>query len=303
MALLALGLRWKRDVPQAPAWAAATLAWVLVQGAFGKFTVTLKLAPAVVTLHLLGGLVLLLLLVLQWSRLRPNPAPSVGVSRAAVLAALALLGLQVALGGWVSSNYAVLACQGFPQCNGAWWPDGMDWQHGFTLWRGLGRDASGQWLPALALVAIHMAHRLMAVLVLAALAALAWKLAQGPKPRLGQALAALLALQFLSGLTNVVLGWPLVAALLHTAGGCGPDRACWGIVTCAGGPAAGPCAPCSRRPCADRWHLARLKHAHPTPSAAMSNPTTGGTRRRRWRWRPRAMRQYLRRSPSRAWCS
>jgi heme a synthase len=192
--------------------------WVLVQGAFGKFTVTLKLLPAVVTLHLLGGLLLLLLLVLQWSRLRPEPALSVGVARAAVLAALALLGVQVALGGWVSSNYAVLACQGFPLCNGAWWPEGMDWRHGFTLWRDLGRDAQGQWLPAMALVAIHMAHRLMAVLVLAVLAGLAWRLAQGPQPRLGHALAALLVFQFFSGLSNVVLGWPLLAALLHTAG-------------------------------------------------------------------------------------
>ncbi|EHR73003.1 uncharacterized protein required for cytochrome oxidase assembly [Burkholderiales bacterium JOSHI_001] len=218
VALLGLSWRWRRLAPQAPAWAAATLVWVLVQGGFGKFTVTLKLAPAVVTLHLLGGLLLLMLLLVQWSRLRPGASPSAGVSRGVVLSALALLLGQVALGGWVSSNYAVLACQGFPQCNGAWWPEGMDWQHGFTLWRGLGRDAQGQWLPATALVAIHMAHRLMAVLVLAVLAALAWKLSLGPLPRLGQALAALLALQFFSGLTNVVLGWPLLAALLHTAG-------------------------------------------------------------------------------------
>jgi heme a synthase len=129
-----------------------------------------------------------------------------------------VLMVQIALGAWVSSNYAVLACSGFPQCNGAWWPE-MDFGHGFTLRRELGRAGDGDFLPFQALVAIHMAHRLFALLATAALLLLVYALWF----RLGQRRAALwllglLALQLASGLSNVVLGWPLVAALVHSAG-------------------------------------------------------------------------------------
>jgi heme a synthase len=135
-----------------------------------------------------------------------------------LLAVSTLLVLQIALGAWVSSNYAVLACGGFPQCNGAWWPD-MDFGHGFTLKRELGRAGDGDFLPFEALVAIHMAHRLFALLASAALLALAHVLWH----RLAQRRAALLLLgltllQVASGLSNVLLGWPLAAALVHSGG-------------------------------------------------------------------------------------
>jgi cytochrome c oxidase assembly protein subunit 15 len=136
---------------------------------------------------------------------------------------LALLGVQVALGGWVSSNYAVLACTGFPQCNGTWWP-AMDFGHGFTLLRALGEGRDGTGLSFEALVAVHMAHRLFALVAIAALLWLAWRLWREPEEavrRLGAGLAALTLLQFASGLSNVVLGWPLVAALGHSAGAAG----------------------------------------------------------------------------------
>ncbi len=209
---------WRRVLPLSPWWATSTLVWVLVQGLFGMLTVTLKLNPAIVTLHLLGGMGLLALLVVQHMGLTSS-------ARVWSRAALRLLGLasvllllQIALGAWVSSNYAVLACNGFPQCNGAWWPD-MDFGHGFTVVRELGRAGSGDFLPFEALVAIHMAHRLFAVvsgLVLLVLAHVLWhRLAQR---RAALALLLLTLLQVATGLSNVVLGWPLVAALMHTAG-------------------------------------------------------------------------------------
>jgi cytochrome c oxidase assembly protein subunit 15 len=163
-------------------------------------------------------MLLLALLVAQHERLRGRvlhwPAPA----RRLLWAALALLVLQIALGAWVSSNYAVLACSGFPQCNGDWWPD-MDFRHGFTLHRELGRAGDGDFLPFQALVAIHMVHRLFALVACLALLALAHLLWH----RLGQRRAAALILvltllQVASGLSNVVLGWPLAAALAHTAG-------------------------------------------------------------------------------------
>jgi cytochrome c oxidase assembly protein subunit 15 len=128
-----------------------------------------------------------------------------------------LLFVQVALGGWVSTNYAVLACSGFPACNGQWWPD-MAFAEGFTLLRHLGRDADGGLLTFPALVAIHVVHRAFAVVVTAALGVLAWRLWRAGQARAALVLAALLGAQVASGLSNVVLGWPLAAALVHTAG-------------------------------------------------------------------------------------
>jgi cytochrome c oxidase assembly protein subunit 15 len=207
-------------LPLSPWWPTATLLWVLVQGGFGKFTVTLKLYPAVVTAHLLGGLLLLALLAVQHQAFaRRGPALPAALRPLALLGMAALV-VQVALGGWVSTNYAVLACSGFPQCNGQWWPE-MDFAQGFVLLRELGMSGSGALLPFEALVAIHMAHRLGALVLVAVLGLLAWRLWRHEgvaTRRFGLGLAVLLALQVVSGLSNVVLGWPLAAALMHSAG-------------------------------------------------------------------------------------
>ena len=209
---------WRRRLPLSPWWATATLGWVIVQGLFGKYTVTLKLYPAVVTLHLLGGLLLLALLVVQHEGLRGRSLRWPSAALRLLGAVFALLVLQIALGAWVSSNYAVLACGGFPQCNSSWWPT-MDFGHGFTLRRELGRAGDGSFLPFEALVAIHMTHRVLALLVGAALLAQAHRLWHGlAQRRAALALLALTLWQVASGLSNVVLGWPLAAALAHTAG-------------------------------------------------------------------------------------
>lgn len=127
-------------------WPLLTLAWVCIQGAFGALTVTMKLFPAIVTLHLLGGLVLLALLCAQAVRhAQAVGTPTVALApgaRAWLAATFAALWLQVALGGWVSTNYAVLACSEFPRCQGSWWP-WMDFVQGFELWRPLGQTGAG----------------------------------------------------------------------------------------------------------------------------------------------------------------
>jgi heme a synthase len=211
--------RRDRTAPS-PGWAGATLAWVCVQGAFGALTVTMKLYPAIVTAHLLGGLALLVLLAAQSEALAPRTlALSRGLVAGARLVA-ALVVAQVMLGGWVSTNYAVLACTDFPTCQGSWWPP-MDFQHGFTLRRDLGETAGGDWLPFEALTAIHYVHRLVAYVVLAALAGLAWRLHRAGARGFALGLGALAAWQLASGLSNVVLGWPLAAAVAHTGGAAG----------------------------------------------------------------------------------
>ena len=208
----------RRRLPLSPWWPTLTLVWVIVQGLFGKYTVTLKLYPAIVTLHLLGGLTLLALLAVQHTRFQGRTLALQPATRRLALAAAAVLAVQIASGGWVSTNYAVLACTGFPQCSGEWWP-AMDFEHGFTLLRELGRTGQGGYLTLDALRAIHMVHRLCAVLATLALAWLAWRLwRESTARRYGAALAGLLLLQLASGLSNVVLGWPLTAALGHSAG-------------------------------------------------------------------------------------
>lgn len=214
--------RRQEHEPISPWWPTATLVWVLIQGAFGALTVTMKLFPAIVTLHLLGGTVLLMLLTVQATRqtqfadnLGLVPVPQ--MLRWVIAAAAALVFMQVTLGGWVSTNYAVLACTTFPQCNGAWWP-AMNFD-GFQLWRPLGFLADGSHISYEALVAIHYVHRLFAYLVIAALLWLGWRLHTVPQLASQRRwLIGLTVLQFATGLSNVVLDWPIVAAVLHTGG-------------------------------------------------------------------------------------
>ena len=206
-----------------PWWPTVTLVWVCIQGAFGALTVTMKLFPAIVTVHLLGGLALLFLLCAQAvlrthavQQRRPVPVPS-GL-RVLLWGVFALLTVQVALGGWVSTNYAVLVCTEFPSCQGSYWPP-MDFQQGFQVWRPLGLLQDGSHISFAGLTAIHYAHRLFAYLVLLGMAVLAWRLVHTPGLRAqGRWLGWLALLQLATGLSNVVLGWPLVAAVLHTGG-------------------------------------------------------------------------------------
>jgi cytochrome c oxidase assembly protein subunit 15 len=138
--------------------------------------------------------------------------------RQLLLVTFALLVLQVGLGGWVSTNYAVLACTDFPKCQGSWWPE-MNFEQGFEFWRALGLTGAGKAITFAALTAIHYVHRLMALLVLGLLVVLAWRLHHLPDVRQSARwLAGLAGLQLLTGLSNVVLGWPLLAAVMHTGG-------------------------------------------------------------------------------------
>jgi len=146
------------------------------------------------------------------------PTPVSPALRNGLIATTVLLVLQIALGGWVSTNYAVLACTQFPTCQDSWWPP-MNFAQGFEIWRHLGVTGEGQPLDFSALTAIHYAHRLMAYAVFVALGVLAWRMrrieALRPQARW---LTGLALLQLATGLGNVLLGWPLAAAVLHTGG-------------------------------------------------------------------------------------
>ncbi|TLX21154.1 heme A synthase [Thermomonas fusca] len=217
--LLAGVLRWSNvDLARA---STLTLAVIIFQALLGMWTVTWLLKPIVVMGHLVGGLTTFALLV--WIAWRATGIPIVsGDARKLRLLlgiGLALLAVQIALGGWTSANYAALACgTDFPKCAGAWWP-AHDFTEGFVLWRGIGVDYEGGILDNAARVAIQLAHRMMAVVVACYLLFMAVRLLRTPGLRgWGSTLAVLVCAQFGLGIANVVLSLPLKIAVLHNAG-------------------------------------------------------------------------------------
>jgi heme a synthase len=191
---------------------------VMLQGLFGKWTVTLLLKPVIVTLHLLGGMTLVALLAwlsarhLQLTGGRPSTMRSI---RAWAAIALGVLAMQVALGGWVSTNYAALACVDFPTCNGTWKP-ATDFAHGFHFLRELGMTSEGEPLSNDALNAIHWAHRVGALATFLALAYVAHRAMRLPAlRRLSRVVLALLFIQVALGIANVLGSLPLPVAVAH----------------------------------------------------------------------------------------
>lgn len=213
---------------------AALLATVVVQGLLGAFTVWWLVKPLVVVLHLVGGLSTLALLFWLWMDLRYTERPAATAAtpvrlaaRRAVLLATVLLGIQIVLGGWTSSNYAATACPDLPTCQNAWWPAGMDWSNAFVLWRGLDINYTGGVLQQPARIAIHLAHRIGAVLTTFAVLGAAWLAlqaavvdgAQARGVRRGAQLTiAAVALQILVGVFMVLQAFPLMLAAGHNGG-------------------------------------------------------------------------------------
>ena len=202
---------------------------VCIQGAFGAWTVTLKLQPIIVSIHLMLALILLACLTAYAQHSWENESSTIRTIRVRPLSGRLLsfsfivLFTQVFLGAWVSTNYAVLACPDFPTCLGSAWPE-TNWSEGFTLWRQLGLNAQGEFISPVALQTIHWAHRLFAMVVLGVLGALGFNALKLATPvlsglsKVAKLLLGLLLLQVITGISNVVFQWPLLAALLHTAG-------------------------------------------------------------------------------------
>ncbi|KMY85703.1 Heme A synthase, cytochrome oxidase biogeneis protein Cox15-CtaA [Candidatus Paraburkholderia calva] len=207
----------KRPLHVSPWWPTSILGLIILQGAFGAWTVTFKLQPVIVTTHLLLGLALL-----GWLAAYLTPIPSLDFAAVrwmpAAVFGLVLLVVQIALGGWVSTNYAVFACTDFPLCNGQWIPQ-MNFEHGFHLWRALGMTGDGDMISQDALVAIHWTHRTFAIVVILYLLWLASRLRRFEslrKPANG--VLFVIVVQFFTGLSNIVLQWPLPIAVAHNGG-------------------------------------------------------------------------------------
>lgn len=218
---LAVGAWIRRKEPGQPlALPLILLAVVTAQAALGAFTVTLLLKPAIVTSHLIGGFTTFSLLVWLYWRTRPKPVRINLPQRklkGPVLIAMAFLIGQIFLGGWVSTNYAALACPDFPTCMGELWPE-QNYSEGFDLWRDLGVDYQGGVLDQPSRMAIHVAHRIGAVLVIGVFAWLLWHMVKTPgMGRWTAAVGGLLSVQVGLGLANVLAGLPLYVAVAHNA--------------------------------------------------------------------------------------
>jgi cytochrome c oxidase assembly protein subunit 15 len=201
---------------------------VIWQAVFGMWTVTLKLWPQIVTTHLLGGFTtfsLLWLLAIRLDNHRWQVSPSAYArlqhTKPWLIAGFVVLISQILLGGWVSSNYAAFACHDVPQCHGEWWPE-MDFAAGFNLFQTIGPNYLGGLLESEARVAIHVAHRIGAVVTTLYLVGLAIVLLRVKTPVLRKAVGlmlVLLAVQVTLGVTNILLMVPLVVAVAHNAVG------------------------------------------------------------------------------------
>jgi len=217
--LLFAALRWSNlDLARA---AALTLAVIVFQALLGMWTVTWLLKPIVVMGHLLGGLLTFSLLTWMAWKATDIPIRHADARRVRLLLGigLALLTVQIALGGWTSANYAALACANdFPKCVGQWWPP-TNFREAFVLWRGIGVDYEGGVLDGASRIAIQMAHRIMAVVVFGYLVACAYRLIRTPGMLAwGVTLAVLVCAQVALGIANVKLGLPLHVAVAHNAG-------------------------------------------------------------------------------------
>jgi cytochrome c oxidase assembly protein subunit 15 len=210
--------------------------FIVLQGAFGMWTVTLELWPQVVALHLLGGFTTLSMLVLLTLRLRGKqqhaawgPAETRPSERNRfrpwLYGGLVLVVMQIALGAWTAANYAAVACTDLPTCQGEWWPADMDFAHGFDVTQHVGPNYLGGQLTADGRVAIHVTHRLGAMILLAyftVFLALLWRRTkQTPMARHVQLVAVVLAAQIVLGLANIVFHIPLAVAVAHNAMGAG----------------------------------------------------------------------------------
>jgi len=234
-----IGLFRRRERVLPPRYLTILLGIVLAQALLGMLTVTWQLEPLVVTLHLLFGfttlsLLLWLALSLAGRARGPHPArcraaaPAIAdaggtAARARLLATLGLiaLGIQIALGGWTSSNYAAVGCPDFPTCQAQWWPAG-DYRAAFDLRGASAHTYEGGVLNAPARTAIQFSHRLGALVIAIVLSSAALSVLLRVPGKIAKRAAwlvlAALALQLIIGISMVLEGFPLWLATAHNAG-------------------------------------------------------------------------------------
>ena len=231
--IAAIAIAYRRERPASVPYTLSLLALVVLQGVLGAFTVWWLVKPLVVVLHLIGGLSTLSMLTWLWLTMRrttrvvePQPGAThtraLDSARKAAVLATVIVAFQIMLGGWTSSNYAAVACPDLPKCQQQWWPEGMDWEDAFVLWRGLDINYTGGVLEHPARVAIHFTHRLGAVLATLAVLLAGWlAIRHGPTTlvrRAGGWAIGALGVQLLVAVLMILKAFPLTLAAGHNAG-------------------------------------------------------------------------------------
>lgn len=216
-----MSIRLREQINYSLKWPFFLLGLVIFQAALGMWTVTLLLKPAVVTSHLLGGMTVLGILTFLMHRnygTHRENFVSNKYERKIIRFSLVLLFIQIALGGWTSTNYAALACTDYPTCHGSLVPE-MDFYNAFTIFRELGVTSIGEPLSLEALHAIQWVHRIGAIVLLVYLLFVAYilKVNQGFN-MWRNVLILVISLQFIIGIANLLLHLPIVLATLHNLG-------------------------------------------------------------------------------------
>jgi cytochrome c oxidase assembly protein subunit 15 len=221
--LAIVAIKNRRDTKQALWLPIVLVGLVIFQGLLGMWTVTLLLKPVIVMLHLLGGLsILALLWWLVLGSTRGQTSERKNSLTPVLVLGLSLLIGQILLGGWTSANYAALACPDFPTCQGEWWPE-TDFKEGFVFWRGLGQNYEFGVLDNPARTAIHLSHRLFAIVVgvfwlFLSLRIMKRSSASSNIRQLATITLLLLLAQIVLGISNVVMKLPISVAVMHNGG-------------------------------------------------------------------------------------
>ena len=198
-------------------WSTFLLFFICCQGIFGYLTVSLKLLPIIVTLHLFGGFTTLTLFYFIYLKSRNFEIfDQINISNLKLISGIAFFALifQIFLGVWTSTNYASLACADFPTCQGTYFPE-MDFKNGFNLNQEVGPNYLYGLLDNPARVAIHYSHRVSAILVTIIFLILMSRLWFSEAAPLASTLGILLLTQIALGITNVIYVLPLYVAIAH----------------------------------------------------------------------------------------
>jgi len=232
IAIVFLGWRVRRQAMNFPIkHSVFLLGFVILQGLFGMWTVTLKLWPQVVTLHLLGGFTTLCLLLLLYLRSFPTNnvfsnitqrsvdqlRPSLSLKVLAIIS-LIIVAFQIALGGWTTSNYAALACVDLPWCDVSA-VTSKDVLTGFNIFQEIGPNYLGGQLDGGARVAIHLGHRFGALLATVSIISLILLLIKYRFKWIALLLGGILTTQIMLGLSNIYFYLPLSNAVAHNVVG------------------------------------------------------------------------------------
>jgi len=217
--LLALVVVFKKEHKALRSVSFLALAWVILQGLFGMLTVTLRIWPPVVTLHLLAGMIMLALCYWQLRCIQLKKMPRIKIPstlHAPLISVILITLLQMGLGGWTSSHYAGLACPDLPQCQSQWWPETVNGPFHAPMVNA--QEYLGGLLPMADRMAIQILHRITACLLILAALYLCYQLSLQQHKKLAFIIAIPLVIQVAIGISNVYLLLPLPLALLHNTG-------------------------------------------------------------------------------------